>query len=159
MSDNDTPTVELPEEQFVKWIIEQGKEAGHYEKDLTEEVADDVGFDDLFTYGNFFHKTINDRQIRLAFQTSSTVSERVARSTHWQPAEYKNHEVTVFGEIMIEWNSDGRESEQQIHCNDGCETADADPMEILCPRVLMEQESYPTEPTVPEYDPMEHSDH
>ena len=140
MSDNDTPTIELPEEQLINWIIVQAKEAGHYEKGLTEEVADKVGFDDLFTYGNFFHKTINDRQIRLAFQTSSTVSERVARSTHWQPAEYKNHDVTVYGEITIQWES-------------------SDPMQMLCPRVLMEQESYPTEPTVPEYDPLEHGDH
>jgi len=138
--DNDTPAVELPEEQFVKWIIEQGKEAGHYEKDLNEEVAEKVAFDDLFNYNNFFHKSITERKIVLHFQTTSSVSQRVSRSTRWQPAEYKNHEVTVFGEIMIEWDSD-------------------DPMKLLCPRVLMEQETYPTEPNVPAYDPVEHGDH
>ena len=43
-----------------------------------------------------------DGDLHVWFETETRIQERVARKTHWQPAEYKNHYVDTF--VSIVWD-------------------------------------------------------
>jgi len=43
----------------------------------------------------------NEPYIEVHFTQQSSQSERVARATHWQPAEYTNHDVELIGTVRL----------------------------------------------------------
>lgn len=100
------PTVDVPEAQFINYVVAHAKETGEYHDLLSDEARDNIDYDDVFNVDTFQRISHSDDSMRLFFETETTVSEQVARRTHSHPAEYKNHDVSVLGVIMVEYNED-----------------------------------------------------
>lgn len=101
----DTETIDIPIVRFANELIPQARETP-VEYFTSDEIQEKVGFRDVFTASNVEGHNVSDDHIEMWFETTSTVSERVARKTHHHPAEYKNHEVTVFGTLIWEFTPD-----------------------------------------------------
>jgi len=100
------PTVDVPEAQFINYVVAHAKETGEYHDDLSDQAKDKIGYDDVFSVDTFQRISHSDDSMRLFFETETTVSEQVARRTHSHPAEYKNHDVSVLGVIMVRFDED-----------------------------------------------------
>lgn len=131
-------TIEIPRKRLAMHVLPLAFE-GNVEWNVNDEVKDKVSYKDFLNPYNVTHAENNDDRLLVVSEVESSVSERVSRATHWHPAEYKNHDVTVFCEAVLEWPDD----------DDGYQLP-----QTLC---RIEQGSYPTEPPVPAYDPMEHA--
>jgi len=101
----DDETIDLPVASLLNELIPLAREwpTEYYTSD---EIQQKVGFRDVFTSSNYVGHNVADDHIEVWFETTSTVSERVARKTHHHPAEYKNHDVTVHGTLIWELTDD-----------------------------------------------------
>jgi len=126
MTDDDT--IEIPVEAFANELIPQAREAPT-DYHTSDEIREKVGFDDVFTASNVVGHNVADDHIEMWFETTSSVSERVARSTRHHPAEYKRHDVTTHGTLIWEFTD-----------------------RFKLPRVFAEigQEEYPLDPPAPD---------
>jgi len=96
------PTIEIPQAQFAQHIIDLARE-GDVDYNVADEVREKIDLRDVFNTSNHIHTNIDKDGVELGFETTSSVSERVARKTHHHPAEYENHDVTIHGTISMEW--------------------------------------------------------
>jgi len=120
---------EVPTEQFARHILPLCLE-GEILWEVDDEVKDDISYNDLADPSNLEDVVITDDEVRLFGTVSTSVSEKVASSTRWEPAEYKNHDVTVLYTATMPWPTE----DYQMPTGD----------------VLVEQDSYPTAPPSPD---------
>lgn len=104
--DDETPTLAVPKAQFINHVCALARE-GEIRDERSEQVREKQRAYEVVHPRNVVEvDATDDEEVRLFLKTNSTESERVARATHWQPAEYKNHDVTVFGTVTMEWPED-----------------------------------------------------
>jgi len=106
-------TVELPEDKLGEMLREQAKLDGQVDV-LAPEGAEVDKWDII---GNAELDTVEydgDNYDHLIghFKTETRIQEKVARATHWQPAEYKNHYCETW--VSIWWDMDP-ESSPEVH--------------------------------------------
>jgi len=128
-------TIEVPKAQFLLDVIAIGME-GDWQWQVSDEVREKLDYTDVCSMQTVENVQVTEQRIEVHFSTTSSVSERVARRTHHHPAEYKNHDVDVWATMIYEWPEDE--------------------YDLPVPTVHVEQAEYPTEPSGPFYDPMEH---
>lgn len=98
-------TITLPRAQFIEHIQALAMESEWYWH-TSDEVKEKVSATDILRVNNCDHIDVNEQRVELGYRTTTTESEKVARRTHWQPAEYKNHDVDVFARVIMEWPDD-----------------------------------------------------
>jgi hypothetical protein len=136
---SDYETVEVPSDGFLRHVLPLLIE-GDVRWEVSEEVREDISYEELADPSNVVDVRVDEDRLFVVSEFDGTVSEQVARATHWQPAEYAHHDVTVLLEATMPWPD---EDDGYVLPSEG--------------HVLVHQEEYPTEPPVPEYDPSEHA--
>lgn len=129
MTTDQPETLSVPKAQFIRHVVALARE-GPIEWHCNDDVQEDLDYTDVFRPSNLLHAENHEECYVLFFETTGSVSERVARATHWQPAEYETHEVPIHGEVTMAWPDD----EYQLP-----ETT-----------ARIEQVDYPTEPPAPD---------
>ena len=120
---------EIPEQMLYNLVVPYALEDSNIEWHTDDEVREDMTAHDLCSYSNL--EKIDQREdgeIQFWFEDSATVSERVARKTHWHPAEYKNHDVTIHATVSVKVTDDLYDESV----------------------IWIEQETFPTEPPSPD---------
>ena len=98
----ETETVALPRDVLAEHVREQIK----LDSDIREHTREGV---DIDTWEHIDTATLEDiawedGDLHAWFESETTISEKVASATHWQPAEYRNHDADVL--IGVVWDFD-----------------------------------------------------
>jgi hypothetical protein len=95
-------TVELPRDVLGEHVREQIK----LDSDIREHTRDGVDIDtwEHIDTATLEHIAWEDGNLHAWFESETTVSERVARATRHQPAEYRHHDADVL--ISVTWDFD-----------------------------------------------------
>jgi len=96
----DTETVALPRDALAEHVREQIK----LDSDIREHTREGV---DIDTWEHIDTATLEDLRwedgdLHAWFESETTVSEKIARATRHQPAEYRNHDADVL--IGVVWD-------------------------------------------------------
>jgi hypothetical protein len=133
---NDYETIDgIPRDEFLRHVLPLIIE-GDVVWDVADEVRECLSYDEIADPSHVDNVKVNEDRLIVVSTFKATVSERVSRATHWHPAEYKNHDVEVFLEATLPWPDE--------------EDGYALPSET---NAIVEQRSYPTEPSHPTYEP------
>jgi hypothetical protein len=127
----------VPTEQLIQHILPLCCE-GEVEFQTSDEVREKIDWGDLADPSNVKDIEVTEERVIVHSSLQSTTSEKVASRTHWQPAEYRNHDVDVYVMFVLKWPTDG------------------DQYTLPETNTVVEQAEYPTAPNYTEYDPMEH---
>jgi len=129
MSD-DIDTTDVPTAQFAQHVLTLAAE-GDVKWQVSDEVKDKLNYSDVFRAKHVENIETTEEHVEIYCSLSSSVSEKVARASRWQPAEYANHDVTIYVTVTMDWPDD----------------------QYQLPRTeaFVGQGEYPTAPPEPEY--------
>jgi len=128
---DDSDTIEVPREQFANHILPLALEGG-VTWQCSDEMRDQLSITELADPRHVTDITVDEQYVRIFSEFTKIVSERVARATHLQPPEYKNHNVTVILEVTLHWPTDPKGYNLPVTT------------------ALVHQREYPTEPPAPD---------
>lgn len=100
-----TDTIELPREQFLRHLLPLLVEGG-VRWHCSDEVEEQIDYADLADPSNVQTVDVDEDAIRVYSELQATENERVRRATRWQPAEYRNHDITVHVTFQMSWPED-----------------------------------------------------
>ena len=103
MSDKgDAETVPIPEDALGEFVREQIK----LDCELRVMAPEGVGIDEWehIDTADLRYVEYADGDRPAAFDSETTIQERVRRATRWEPAEYRNHDADVL--ISVVWDMD-----------------------------------------------------
>jgi hypothetical protein len=103
-SDDDEATVELPAKRVAEMTREQVLLDGDIVILWPENPDDHFDKWDVIKEAQFKNIEWAHGDLHVWFEDEVTISEKVARKTHWQPAEYKHHKCKAH--LGITWDMD-----------------------------------------------------